>query len=79
LTFQVDRYHFFALAPSQGCKVVDKKLFSFLVLTPSIKPLGLISGIAPIGMLDLSSSLARLDLYLNGGNKGLVLWWPLFS
>jgi len=31
-----------------------KSFFSIPVLTPSVKPLGLISTFAPIGMLDLS-------------------------
>jgi hypothetical protein len=33
-------------------------LLPFSALTPIVKPLGLISVIAPIGMLDLSSTLA---------------------
>jgi len=45
---------------SQGHKVINflKKSFSFSALTPIVKPLGLISVIEPIGMLDLSSTLA---------------------
>jgi hypothetical protein len=35
-----------------------KMFFSISVLTPSVKPLGLISTLAPIGMLDLSCTLA---------------------
>jgi hypothetical protein len=35
-----------------------KKIVSFSAVTPIVKPLGLISVIAPIGMLDLSSTLA---------------------
>jgi len=52
-------YIFFALRPSQGHKSGRLKiLFSFSDSTPSVKPLGLISVIAPIGMLDLNLTLA---------------------
>jgi len=37
---------------------LKKKGFSFSALTPIVKPVGLISVIEPIGMLDLSSTLA---------------------
>jgi hypothetical protein len=58
LASQVDRYPFTAFGQSQGHKVVDfKNCFLFQPLTPSVKPLGLISVIAPIGMRDLSSTL----------------------
>jgi hypothetical protein len=35
-----------------------KSFFSLLALTPNVKPLGLISTFAPIGMLDLGWTLA---------------------
>ncbi len=52
--------------PIQGHKVQHslitwgrlKILFSISAMTPSVKPVGLISTFAPIGMLDLSSTLA---------------------
>jgi len=37
-----------------------KKIVSFSAWTPIVKPVGLISVIAPIGMLDLSSTLASI-------------------
>jgi hypothetical protein len=37
---------------------IEKFLKKISALTPSVKPLGLISTFAPIGMLDLSRSLA---------------------
>jgi hypothetical protein len=55
-------YFFSALAPIQGHKVqhllvtwgqIEKKIL-FSALSPSVKPLGLISTFAPIGMHDLS-------------------------
>jgi hypothetical protein len=53
---------FSALGPIQGHKVLAfisnlgqiEKIFSISALTPSVKPLGLISTFAPIRMLDLS-------------------------
>jgi hypothetical protein len=47
---------FSTLGPIQGHKVQhwDRLKFSISALTPSVKPLGLISIFAPIGMLDLS-------------------------
>jgi hypothetical protein len=52
---------FSALGPIQGHKVQHllvtwgrlKRSFLYSALTPSIKPLGMISTFAPIGMLDL--------------------------
>jgi hypothetical protein len=52
---------FSALGPIEGHKVQHffsnlgqiEKFFSISALTPSVKPLGLISTFAPIGMLDL--------------------------
>jgi hypothetical protein len=52
---------FSALEPIQGHKVQHfistwrrlKRFFSISALTPQVKPLGLISTFAPIGMLDL--------------------------
>jgi hypothetical protein len=57
---------FSALGPRPGHKVqhllvlgADQNVFfSISTLTPSVKPLGLISTFAPIGMLDLGSTLA---------------------
>jgi hypothetical protein len=44
-------------------------IFNFFpALTPSVKPLGLISVIAPIGMLDLSSTLALTPRVKEGLN-----------
>jgi hypothetical protein len=37
-----------------------EKLFSIPDLTPNVKPLGLISTFAPIGMLDLGCTLALI-------------------
>jgi hypothetical protein len=52
---------FSALGPIEGHKVQHllvtwgrlKSIFSISALTPSLKPLGLISTFSPIGMLDL--------------------------
>jgi len=57
---------FSPLGPIQGHRVQHllvtrgrlKMFFSISALTPSVKPLGLISTFAPIGMLDLSCTLA---------------------
>jgi hypothetical protein len=54
----VDMYPFSALGQVRAMKWWIKKIVFFSRLTPSVKPLGLISLLAPIEMLDLSSSLA---------------------
>jgi len=58
-------YPFSALGPIQGHKVqhllvlgADQIFFSISTLTPSVKPLGLISTFEPIEMLDLGRPLA---------------------
>jgi hypothetical protein len=64
LASQIPSYPFFfpGLGPIQGLKSsalisnlgqIEKFLLSSSALTPSVKPLGLISTFAPIGMLDL--------------------------
>jgi hypothetical protein len=67
LASQILWYSFFSpLGPIQGHKVQHllvtwgrlKIFFCVSALTPSVKPLGLISTFAPIGMLDLSCTLA---------------------
>jgi hypothetical protein len=59
LTSQVDRYLFSAFGPGQGNTVRDlKNCFKRKIVTTNVKFLGLISVIAPIRILDLSSTLA---------------------
>jgi hypothetical protein len=58
LASQIHWYPFLALGPIQRHKVQHylgqiEKIFSILALTHIVKPLGLISTFAPIGMLDL--------------------------
>jgi hypothetical protein len=57
LTSQVDGYFFLPWAQIKALKWYIKKIV-FLALTTSVKPLVLVLMIAPIGMFDLSSTLA---------------------
>jgi hypothetical protein len=62
----VSFFFFKALGPIQGHEVQHllvtwgrlKRFFNISALTATVKPLGLISTFAPIGMLDLSSTLS---------------------